>query len=180
MFKTDEEYTVYKTIATLVDMKYTGLLLSSLGMTFASIGLAMNKKEDKIAKVGGIIGSVTNGIFFVSLFTVLVSGIFNYSYDIVNGYISLSQNISEPYELLYSQTNGFTLSHLNRVIMLMQEVDSYSLIGTKGFAKLEVSTIIALVCLFANVVGIVGNMLFLSFAIVQSFDVSKDDTPMEI
>lgn len=180
MFKTEEEFTVYKTIGTLVDMKYTGLLLSSLGMTFASIGLVTGKKEDKLYKVGGIIGAVTNGLFFVSLFTVLVSGIFNYSYDIVNGFIALSQNIKEPYEILYSQTNGFTLSHLNRVIMLMQEIESYPVTGALSLVKLEASTIIALVCLFANVVAVVGNMLFLSFAIVQSFDVSKDDTPMEI
>ena len=61
--------------------------------------------------------------------------------------------------------------------MLVQEVDSYA---TANLGKLYASSIIALITLITNVVALVGNMLFLSCAIVQSFDVSKDENPMEI
>lgn len=177
MFKTDEEYTVYKTIGTLVNLKYTALTLSYIGLLSTSLGLILNKKEDKITRLGGYIGTVTNGLMVVAMLTTLISGMFNYSFDLVNGFITFSQKIAEPYEINFFHTNGFTLGQLNRVFMLVQEVDSYA---TANLGKLYASSIIALITLITNVVALVGNMLFLSCAIVQSFDVSKDENPMEI
>jgi hypothetical protein len=178
MFKTTEEFTVYKTIGVLVDIKYTATMLSVIGFISTSLGLILNKKEDKLMRIGGYIGTVCNGLFFVSLLTVLISGLFTYSYDLVNGYISFSQKLKEPFELLFSHTNGFTLGQLNRIHMLTQEVNSYY--DPTVLTKLHASSIIALISLIANVVALVGNMFFLSFAIVQSFDLSKDENPMEI
>ena len=177
MFKTDEESTVYKTIGTLVNLKYTALTLSYIGLLSTSLGLILNKKEDKITRLGGYIGTVTNGLMVVAMLTTLISGMFNYSFDLVNGFITFSQKIEEPYEINFFHTNGFTLGQLNRVFMLVQEVDSYA---TANLGKLYASSIIALITLITNVVALVGNMLFLSCAIVQSFDVSKDENPMEI
>lgn len=177
MFKTDEEYTVYKTIGTLVNLKYTALTLSYIGLLSTSLGLILNKKEDKITRLGGYIGTVTNGLMVGAMLTTLISGMFNYSFDLVNGFITFSQKIAEPYEINFFHTNGFTLGQLNRVFMLVQEVDSYA---TANLGKLYASSIIALITLITNVVALVGNMLFLSCAIVQSFDVSKDENPMEI
>lgn len=177
MFKTDEEYTVYKTIGTLVNLKYTALTLSYIGLLSTSLGLISNKKEDKITRLGGYIGTVTNGLMVVAMLTTLISGMFNYSFDLVNGFITFSQKIAEPYDINFFHTNGFTLGQLNRVFMLVQEVDSYA---TANLGKLYASSIIALITLIVNVVALVGNMLFLSCAIVQSFDVSKDENPMEI
>lgn len=177
MFKTDEEYTVYKTIGTLVNLKYTALTLSYIGLLSTSLGLILNKKEDKITRLGGYIGTVTNGLMVVAMLTTLISGMFNYSFDLVNGFITFSQKIAEPYEINFFHTNGFTLGQLNRVFMLVQEVDSYA---TANLGKLYASSIIALITLITNVVALVGNMIFLSCAIVQSFDVSKDENPMEI
>lgn len=180
MFKTAEEYTVYKTIGTLVNLKYTGLMISSIGLLSSSLGLVIYKGDEKIAKAGGIVGLISNGLFLIGLLLTSISGIFTYSYDIVNGFISFSQKIAEPYELLFSQTNGFTLGQLNRVVMLLEEIDSYSSVASFSLNKLTASAVIALITLICNVVTIVGNMFFLALAIIQSFDVSKDDKPMEI
>ena len=159
MFKTAEEYTVYKTIGTLVNLKYTGLMISSIGLLSSSLGLVIYKGDEKIAKAGGIVGTVSNGLFLIGLLLTSVSGIFTYSYDIVN---------------------GFTLGQLNRVVMLLEEIDSYSSVVSFSLNKLTASAVIALITLICNVVTIVGNMFFLALAIIQSFDVSKDDKPMEI
>ena len=180
MFKTAEEYTVYKTIGNLVNLKYTGLMISSIALLSTSVGLIVYKNDEKFMKIGGYIGAISNGLLLVALLTTSISGIFTYSYDVVNGYISFSQKIAEPYELLYSQTNGFTLGQLNRVVMLIEEIESYKSFSSVSLTKLSVSAVIALITLIINVVTLVGNMFFLSFAIVQSFDVSKDDKPMEI
>lgn len=177
MFKTGEEFTVYKTLATLVNLKYTALTLSYIGLLSTSLGLILNKKEDKITRLGGYIGTVTNGLMVVAMLTTLISGMFNYSFDLVNGFITFSQKIAEPYEIIFFHTNGFTLGQLNRIFMLVQEVDSYTV---TNLGELYASSIIALITLIVNVVALVGNMLFLSCAIVQSFDVSKDENPMEI
>ena len=177
MFKTEEEFTVYKTIGTLVNLKYTALTLSHIGLLSTSLGLILNKKEDKITRLGGYIGTVSNGLMVIAMLTTLISGMFTYSFDLVNGFITFSQKIAEPYEINFFHTNGFTLGQLNRIFMLVQEVDSYAL---NNLGKLQASSIIALITLISNVVALVGNMLFLSCAIVQSFDVSKDENPMEI
>lgn len=177
MFKTTEEFTVYKTIGTLVNLKYTGLTLSYIGLLSTSLGLVMNKKEDKIMKIGGYIGTITNGLMVLVMLTTLISGMFTYSFDLVNGFVTFSQKIAEPYEINFFHTNGFTLGQLNRIFMLVQEVDSYAV---TNLGKLYASSIIALVTLITNVVALIGNMLFLSCAIVQSFDISKDENPMEI
>ncbi len=177
MFKTTEEFTVYKTIGTLVNLKYTGLTLSYIGLLSTSLGLVMNKKEDKIMKIGGYIGTITNGLMVLVMLTTLISGMFTYSFDLVNGFVTFSQKIAEPYEIIFFHTNGFTLGQLNRIFMLVQEVDSYAV---TNLGKLYASSIIALVTLITNVVALIGNMLFLSCAIVQSFDISKDENPMEI
>lgn len=177
MFKTEEEFTVYKTIGTLVNLKYTALTLSYIGLLSTSLGLILNKKEDKISRLGGYIGTVTNGLMVLAMLTTLISGMFTYSFDLVNGFVTFSQKIAEPYEINFFHTNGFTLGQLNRIFMLVQEVDSYAV---TNLGKLYASSIIALVTLIINVVALVGNMLFLSCAIVQSFDISKDENPMEI
>ena len=177
MFKTEEEFTVYKTIGTLVNLKYTALTLSYIGLLSTSLGLILNKKEDKITRLGGYIGTVTNGLMVLAMLTTLISDMFTYSFDLVNGFITFSQKIAEPYEINFFHTNGFTLGQLNRIFMLVQEVDSYAV---TNLGKLYASSIIALVTLIINVVALVGNMLFLSCAIVQSFDISKDENPMEI
>ena len=157
MFKTDEEYTVYKTIGTLVNLKYTALTLSYIGLLSTSLGLISNKKEDKITRLGGYIGTVTNGLMVVAMLTTLISGMFNYSFDLVNGFITFSQKIAEPYDINFFHTNGFTLGQLNRVFMLVQEVDSYA---TANLGKLYASSIIALITLIVNVIRPLAIRLF--------------------
>ena len=140
MFKTEEEFTVYKTIGTLVNLKYTALTLSHIGLLSTSLGLILNKKEDKITRLGGYIGTVSNGLMVIAMLTTLISGMFTYSFDLVNGFITFSQKIAEPYEINFFHTNGFTLGQLNRIFMLVQEVDSYAL---NNLGKLQASSIIA-------------------------------------
>lgn len=177
MFKVTEEFNIAQTLDVIVNIKYIGLILSAAGLVVTSLGYVTQEK-DKIARVGGYIGMVSNGILLVSLLMVLISGMFTQSYDITNSFISISQKLAEPYELTHRYMNGFTLGHLNRVFMLSEEIATHY--KPENFIALNTSVGLSLVVLLANVVAIVGNMFAFALEIIQSFDLSKDETPMEM
>lgn len=176
MFKITEEFDIASNLALLVRIKYTAIIISTIGLLSVSIGLLINKKEDKITRAGSIIGIVANGLFLLATLTVLISGMFLESYDVANSFISFSQKLRDPYELTHPYMNGFTIGHFNRIQMLLEEIS----LNSAALKALPAAVIIAFVSLIAYVISLVGNLFFLALTIIQSFDVSKDDNPMEI
>ena len=175
LFKEEDQI---KMINDLVGLKYTGLILSHIGLALTGLGLVLYKKEEKITKIGGYIGLSINGLMVIGLLTILISGFSSQTYELTNSFIDLGKNLKDPYELLHGSMNGFTFTHLQRLITLNDEI----VLGVHPdkFQALHISVVISVTVLIANVVSMIGNLLYLSFVTVQSFDVSKDDKPMEI
>lgn len=174
MFKEENQIAA---INTLVSIKFASIILSHIGLGISSFGLLKYQKDEKITKIGSCVGVITNGLVVVSLLVVLVGGIFSQSYELTNRFIELSKNLKEPYELLHGSMNGFTYSHLERLFILNDEI----VLGVdpSKYAALHGAVVIALVALVINAVAIIGNLVSLSLITVQSFDLSKDDKPME-
>ena len=74
--------------------------------------------------------------------------------------------------------NGFTHTHLNILIHL--SVDFISENIPTEYIALYSSMIIVIVVLIINAITILGNLIFLSLVTIQSFDVDKDNKPLEI
>ena len=175
LFKEEEQI---KMISNLVSLKYTGLLLTYIGLAVTSLGLVIYKKEEKFTKAGGYVGLVFNGLLVIGLLTVLVGGSFSQTYEVTNCFIDLGKNLKDPYELLHGSMNGFTFTHLKRLLILFDEIALG--VRPEAFRALQSSVVISIITLVINAITILGNLVFLSLVTIQSFDVDKDNKPLEI
>lgn len=174
MFKEEAQI---NTINALVNIKFASVILTHVGLGVASYGLIKYQKEEKITKAGSYVGLVANGLLVTGLLVVLVGGIFSQTLNLTNGFIGSSYKLKDMYELSSNSMNGFTYSHLEILFTLSDEI-ALSVDPSK-YSGLHASVIIVIITLIVNAVSIVANLLSLSLITVQSFDVSKDDKPME-
>lgn len=162
-----------KAINVLVYIRFIGLIFTSLSLAMVGYSFIKYKKESKFTQIGGLIGVILNGLLFVGLMTILIAGIHNQTFDVTNKIIFIDQTVNQKFELIHGSMNGFTLTHLQRVYNLIDEI---ILSGKSNeYGSLLASSIISFVVMIINLIVIIGNLLSLGFIMIQSFDVSEDE-----
>jgi hypothetical protein len=179
MFSSDN---ILKVLKHCVYVRFIGLGLTLVCLIFLFYVLATMKKEKKIAFGGSLICLVSNSLLFICIAFVCVHTLFNrgthYSINLLCKLVELNKNVGEEYALTNPSMNGFTLSQMQRVLMVAQEIVSRG--EASELKALLTSSYIAFVTILAYFISIIGNIIGVSGLIIESFDVDKDDHPMEI
>lgn len=162
----------------LVSIKNISILILLFCVVLVMIGLFLLNNKSKIGKVGTCVGLSTSVLSFVLLFSIIVLSLANNGYNLISKFVETTQTLSEEYSFANGSMNGLTLGQAKRILMLIQEISSSY--KAESFAALKASGIFAFITVVGYGISLVGNFLSMTFLIVDSFDIDKDDAPMSI
>ncbi len=170
-----------KFVTVLVNMKNAFVYASTCASTVIGAGLikAYVKNETrKLSCISAIVFTCGSGLAFTSFTMMYFASIGTYSNELMVKWFASSYSIGD-FKSTFGSMNGLTFASGQRFLTLIEEV-STALNPKEEYSKISIGAVFSLILVISYGISIVTNILFTVGTLVESFDVSRDDSPLEI
>lgn len=175
MFSNDTNALVLRVLAVI---KNAGMFVSSIALCLIGITFVKANKNRKIGRIASYCFLIVNGLFVLSMIVVFFGAIGTPSFDLLSRFFETEQTLANPFTSKYASMNGLTFGNTYRVFMLIQETISPARKG--DYAYITTGAIFTFISCISFFVSLVFSFLSLSGMLIESFDVERDEKPMEM
>ncbi len=162
-------------LKSLLLIRMIGMMLSYIFFSLFAYEILSAKKNSRIGKVGQIMIICVNFVAIILMVVTLVSSSSNKAFSMLTELYPISS--FPPYDGTIPNINGFTLAQFRRLTFVFDECSYKNIdnaqIFTIGASIALISQIIYLLTIFVNIFAFLVQL-------IESFDIDRDENPMEI